>query len=212
MNYHNWQTLFCIKDLSPEYLAWLKRLKPYISIGTWFHWYLAKSAQQTSLEAENGDEKIQENCYYFQYRLGETYGTSQKYIPFRNNVWQKEIYSHKIYTDFFTVASFLQILQRVENFNLRCSTLAYITLHGINLKGENFKFSWTRKWWKISTENWSWWCCMLHIGHLRMEKAKWFFCFAGLCRQQRVSFNFWWITKIEVLETFEQRIITALLS
>ena len=42
--------------------------------------------------AENGDEKIPENCYYFQYRLGETYGTSQKNIPFRNNVWQKEIY------------------------------------------------------------------------------------------------------------------------
>ena len=91
--------MFCIKDLCPEYLALLERLKPYLSIGTWFHWYLAKSAQQTSLEAENGDEKIQENSYYFQYRLGETYGTSKKYIPFRNNVWQKEIYLHKIDKD-----------------------------------------------------------------------------------------------------------------
>ena len=71
-------------------------MKSCLSIGTWFHWYLKKTPLQTSMKAENGDEKIPENCYYFQYRLGETYGTSQKSIPFRNNVWQKEIYYNKI--------------------------------------------------------------------------------------------------------------------
>ena len=34
--------------------------------------------------------------YYFQYRLGETYGTSPKSFSFRNNVWQKEFYKNKI--------------------------------------------------------------------------------------------------------------------
>ena len=71
-------------------------MKSCLSIGTWFHWYLKKTPLQTSMKAENGDEKIPENCYYFQYRLGETYGTSQKSIPFRNNVWQKKIYYNKI--------------------------------------------------------------------------------------------------------------------
>ena len=113
-----------------------------------------------------------------------------------------------IYIIFFIYIKLITIFYSCDS--LRFSTLELIILFGINLKGENFKFSCTRKWWKISIEDWSWRCCMLYIGHLRMEKAKW--CFAGLCRQQRVSFNFWWIKKIEVLEAFRQRIITSLLS
>ena len=38
------------------------------------------------------DQVIQQNLYYIQYRLGETHGTSEKFISFKNNVWQKEIY------------------------------------------------------------------------------------------------------------------------
>ena len=90
-----------LEFMEPMLSPFSMSLKPNLSIGTWFHWFLARTPQKTTNETENGDYQwetgeVQENLYYFQYRLGETYGTSPKSFSFRNNVWQKEFYKNKI--------------------------------------------------------------------------------------------------------------------
>ena len=82
-------TIFVIPNDIPNdsCLNSTKFWKPLFSIGSWFHWWVARGPSEYN---ESG-EPIHENLYYFQYRLGETYGTSEKNIPFRSNVWQKEM-------------------------------------------------------------------------------------------------------------------------
>ena len=93
--------LVLLEFMEPMLSPFSMSLKPNLSIGTWFHWFLARTPKKTTDETENGDYQwetgeVQENKYYFQYRLGETYGTSPKSFSFRNNVWQKEFYKNKI--------------------------------------------------------------------------------------------------------------------
>ena len=160
-------------------------LKPKLSIGSWFHWWVARYSVKFN---ESEDQPIQENLYYFKYRLGETYGTSKNSIPFKNNVWQKEKYWK---SDYF-------VRNSEEIFQNPIIYLRFL----IAFKGENFKY--TSRRWKIPAQNWGWWCKPSNIGTVWMGEAR--SGFSCQCWQQRVPINFRRITKIEVLETFRPRI------